>query len=198
MRTGNVLQDESNEEKTMEHIEMVEKLMEKANVSYAEAKQALENNNWDMLDALIELERQGKVHGRQSTARCTTEPEKENKGTRQESPGANKSDHSGWDEFWNGFCRLIRKGMQNHFVAQRRGETVISIPVLLLILLLCIGFWFILPLMIVGLFCECRYSFEGPDLGRKDVNDAMGKATEYADDLKASVKSGMNEDKTRQ
>ena len=27
----------------MEHIEMVEKLMEKANVSYAEAKQALEN-----------------------------------------------------------------------------------------------------------------------------------------------------------
>ena len=65
MRTGNVLQDESKEEKTMEHIEMVEKLMEKANVSYAEAKQALENNNWDMLDALIELERQGKVHGRQ-------------------------------------------------------------------------------------------------------------------------------------
>ena len=60
----------------MEHIEMVEKLMEKANVSYAEAKQALENNNWDMLDALIELERQGKVHGGQSTARCTTEPEK--------------------------------------------------------------------------------------------------------------------------
>ena len=45
----------------MEHIEMVEKLMEKANVSYAEAKQALENNNWDMLDALIELERQGKL-----------------------------------------------------------------------------------------------------------------------------------------
>jgi hypothetical protein len=198
MRTGNVLQDESKEEKTMEHIEMVEKLMEKANVSYAEAKQALENNNWDMLDALIELERQGKVHGGQGTTRCTTEPEKENKGTRQENPGANKSDHSGWDEFWNGFCRLIRRGMQNHFVAQRRGETVISVPVLLLILLLCIGFWFILPLMIVGLFCECRYSFEGPDLGRKDVNDAMGKATEYADDLKASVKSGMNEDKTRQ
>ena len=41
MRTGNVLQDESKEEKTMEHIEMVEKLMEKANVSYAEAKQSL-------------------------------------------------------------------------------------------------------------------------------------------------------------
>lgn len=88
--------------------------------------------------------------------------------------------------------------MQNSFVAQRRGETIISIPVLLLIVLLCVGFWIILPLMIVGLFCECRYSFRGPDLGRKDVNDAMGKASEYADDLKNSVKNGMDEEKKRQ
>ena len=60
----------------MEHIEMVEKLMAKANASYAEAKQALENNNWDMLDALIELERQGKVRSGAGTASYTTEPEK--------------------------------------------------------------------------------------------------------------------------
>lgn len=179
----------------MEHIEMVEKLMEKANVSYAEAKQALENNNWDMLDALIELERQGKVRSGQGTASYTTEPEKEKQGGRQQSADASRNVPNGWEEFWKGFCRLIRRGMQNHFVAERRGETLLSIPVLLLILLLCVGFWFILPLMVVGLFCECRYSFKGPDLGRKDVNDAMGKATEYADDLKESVKSGINEDK---
>lgn len=182
----------------MEHIEMVEKLMAKANVSYAEAKQALENNNWDMLDALIELERQGKVRSGAGTASYTTEPEKEKQSAQQENAGAGRKDRSGWDNFWDGFCGLIRRGMQNHFIAERRGETIISIPVLLLILLLCVGFWIILPLMIVGLFCECRYSFMGPDLGRKDVNDAMGKATEYADDLKESVKSGMNENNTRQ
>ncbi len=178
----------------MEHIEMVEKLMSKANVSYAEAKQALENNNWDMLDALIELERQGKVRTGQGAAHYTTEPEKEQQKAREEK----QDTRSGWDEFWSGFCRLIRRGMQNSFVAQRRGETIISIPVLLLIVLLCVGFWIILPLMIVGLFCECRYSFRGPDLGRKDVNDAMGKASEYADDLKNSVKNGMDEEKKRQ
>ena len=140
----------------MEHIEMVEKLMSKANVSYAEAKQALENNNWDMLDALIDLERQGKVRTGQGAAHYTTEPEKEQQKTREEK----QDTRSGWDEFWSGFCGLIRRGMQNSFVAQRRGETIISIPVLLLIVLLCVGFWIILPLMIVGLFCECRYSFQ--------------------------------------
>ena len=37
----------------MEHIDMVEKLRQKANVSYEEAKQALEKNEWDLLDALV-------------------------------------------------------------------------------------------------------------------------------------------------
>lgn len=42
-------------------LEQVEKLREKANVSYDEAKAALEAANGDMLEALINLEKQGKV-----------------------------------------------------------------------------------------------------------------------------------------
>ena len=40
-------------------LEQVEKLREKANVSYDEAKAALEAANGDMLEALINLEKQG-------------------------------------------------------------------------------------------------------------------------------------------
>ena len=40
----------------MEHFEMVEKLRQKANVSYEEAKDALEKCDWDMLDALVLLD----------------------------------------------------------------------------------------------------------------------------------------------
>ena len=42
-------------------LEKVEKIREKAQVSYEEAKQALAAAEGDLLDALIELERQGKV-----------------------------------------------------------------------------------------------------------------------------------------
>lgn len=42
----------------MTRLEMVEKLREKTGASYEEARQALENNDWDMLDALIALKRQ--------------------------------------------------------------------------------------------------------------------------------------------
>ena len=53
-----------NEERNreMEHLEKVEKLREKANVSYEEAKAALESCDWDILDALVKLESEGKVN----------------------------------------------------------------------------------------------------------------------------------------
>ena len=44
----------------MTELEKVEKLREKANVSFAEAKEALDNTGGDILDALIYLEKQGK------------------------------------------------------------------------------------------------------------------------------------------
>ncbi len=45
----------------MDNLEKVEKLREKTGVSYEEAKQALEACNYDVLDALIYLEKKGKV-----------------------------------------------------------------------------------------------------------------------------------------
>ena len=51
----------------MTHYEMVELLREKANVSYEEAKDALETANWDLLDAIVLLEREGKTQNRPSS-----------------------------------------------------------------------------------------------------------------------------------
>lgn len=40
----------------MEQLEKVEKLRARANVTYEEAKEALEASNWDLLDAMVYLE----------------------------------------------------------------------------------------------------------------------------------------------
>ena len=45
----------------MDKLEKVEKLRERANVSYEEAKAALEANDWDLLDAMVALEKSGKT-----------------------------------------------------------------------------------------------------------------------------------------
>ena len=50
----------------MDRMESVELLREKAGVSYEEAKKALEESGWDILDAIIMLERQGKLSGKEN------------------------------------------------------------------------------------------------------------------------------------
>jgi hypothetical protein len=49
--------------KDMITIEQVEKIRERANVSYEDARAALEATDGDMLEAMIHLEKQGKIPG---------------------------------------------------------------------------------------------------------------------------------------
>ena len=51
----------------MERNEMIKKLMEKAYVTHEEAQEVLEKCNWDLLDAIIYLERSGKVENNYTT-----------------------------------------------------------------------------------------------------------------------------------
>lgn len=46
---------------------MIKKLMEKAHVTYEEAQEVLEKCKWDLLDAIIYLERSGKVENNDTT-----------------------------------------------------------------------------------------------------------------------------------
>ena len=55
----------------MDHFEMVEKLRQKAQVSYEDAKSALEACDWDLLDALVYLEQQGKLQNEQKASYST-------------------------------------------------------------------------------------------------------------------------------
>ena len=55
----------------MDNFEKVEKLRERASVSYEEAKAALEESGWDILDAMVLLEKQGKTNGPQKTSYST-------------------------------------------------------------------------------------------------------------------------------
>ncbi len=45
----------------MENFDRLQQLVAKTGVGYEDAKVALENNNWDMIDAIIWLEQQGKI-----------------------------------------------------------------------------------------------------------------------------------------
>lgn len=164
----------------MTHMEMVEKLRRSANVTYEEARDALERANWDLLDAMIELERQGKI---KPGARYDTGSDSE---TGSRTVYVNRGE-SAWDKFWKGVADVCRKICRNDFQATQDDHQLLRLPIILAALLLCIGFWVLLPLMLISLFFGWRYGFCGPDFENSKINEAMGKATDAAEDIKKTL-----------
>jgi len=162
----------------MDHYEMVEKLRAKANVSYEEAKEALEATDWDILDALVLLENAGKVNSAAPNPGYTTQEKK------AAAPDSNKAQvkmdvADGLKKLWSWIKKLFSLGNTNQFIITRQGEELVAMPITVVVLLL-VFFWpFSLILLFVGLFLGARYSFRGPNINAK-VNDVMGSVQNKA------------------
>lgn len=178
-------------------LEQVEKLREYADISYDEAKVALENADGDILQALIDLERQGKVKPPQGGGKyrsegsaivSTSQPEYEESARSQSSQAGEKSAFSRNMRkllLWMG--DVLHKGNVNAFAVMKEHETIMKLPITVLVLLLIFAFWIILPLIIVGLFFGFRYLLIGPDIKSSTVNDAMNNVANAADEIKKDI-----------
>ena len=162
----------------MDNFEKVEKLREKADVTFEEAKKALEEANWDLLDAMIILEKQGKA-----------EPRKETYSTKEESTELavveepEKKERKRGNSFTDKLKVLWHKSCENYFVVERDDERIIRLPIWVFLLILIPTFEVSLIVMIVALFFGCRYSFQGK-AEMKLANDVCDRASEAADKMK--------------
>ncbi len=178
----------------MENFEKVEKLREKTGVSYEDAKKVLEQNNYDMLDAIIELERQGKVtEPKEGTYTAGADKDMENVkkfeiAQKEYENNCNRSSvREGIRKLIDFIRMLFRKSLEVQFCINKDGRKLAGIPVLVLILL--IGFfWVTLPLIIIGLFFGFTYNFTGVEKVVVDVNNVCEKASQTAENIKNEFK----------
>lgn len=176
----------------MDNLEKVEKLREKTGVTYEEAKQALEACSYDLLDAIIYLEKLGKVKGPEISSYTTDSTQKSTSEFEQAQQTYNKDCckvtlGQMMDRFFKWCGNVLKKSVECKFIVSRRGSNIINVPVLLLVIALICAFWVVIPLLIVGLFCECRYRFEGIDDITVNLNDACDKVAESVDSFKSDV-----------
>lgn len=187
-------------------LELVERLREKTNVSYGQAKQALEYSGGNLLDAIIYLEEQG-VIPREEGAYFSTRSEMpppppppseavsplvEKKG-RKEKREETKTKALRAKMIWPGdsgksvFTTLRRWLIDNELEIWRKEKPITALPVLILVLLLIFAYWLVIPVLILGLFVGFRYRFSGPDLEREDINSVMGSVADTASELSRQV-----------
>jgi hypothetical protein len=198
-------------------IEQVEKLQEKTGVSAETAREALEQAGGDLLDAVIILERKRAIpspeaggyfsshedsrhhhhhHDKSGTDAGAPNPSGK-KGHGKSAPTDSVTFGELVGRFFRWCGRIIHKGNINNFDVIKDGRNILEIPVTVLVLLLCFAFWFVVPLIIVGLFFRISYRFSGPDLGRTQVNSAMNTvadATQKAVDTVVSAAENFTRD----
>lgn len=169
---------------------MIAELAAKCNVTQEEAKAALEAGNWNKLTAgqMLENEKLRKAQEIEevvsnceaATAQAVAdEPmvdeqtEKvEQAGTTEKAEG-NRHGVSkkcccgkGMKNLGDHIRRLVACGNRNRFVVRRNDATLLELPVTVVVVLMLFAFWTCIPLLVIGLFLGCRYSFSGQDFDK--------------------------------
>lgn len=173
----------------MEKVEMVEKLRSKTNISYEEAKDALENTNWDILDAIVYLERIGKIKKPSVSTYFTNEYKevpKENLNQITESKEKKKEKFS--ESFFETICRIIDKGNTILFVIKKNNKVILKLPITVIVLLILFTFSTIILLLIVGLFFEMEFSLEGYNMENSEINKYLKSISKYIIKIKNDFK----------
>ncbi len=180
----------------MDRFELVEKLVKSTGVSYEDAKMALESSGWDLLDAAVWLEKNGRIEVKSS--HFTTDPEQQQQQAqaaeqqRQQQQQSEAPRGSYDNRYRSGNRGLIHsilskiRGilMDNELViCKQSGEIFLELPIWLAVLLLILAFWPTIIVLILVFILGFRFRLHGPDLGSDMVNNILSRAENSASDF---------------
>ena len=168
------------------NFELVEKLVNTFGVSYEKAKEALEASNWDAVDAAIYLEKD------KDAASQEQEQEKVNCNPKG-------SFNIPVDEMKEAGCNFFKTcwdflSLNTFVVKKSSGEVFLDIPIWLAALLLCAFFWPVVIILALVFVMGYRFSFSGPQLGKKHVKNTMNQVENAAEEFVEKVKNAVGPD----
>lgn len=168
------------------NFELVEKLVNTFGVSYEKAKESLEASNWDAVDAAIYLEKD------KDAASQEQEQEKVNRNPK----GSFNIPVDEMKEAGSNFFKTCWDFLAlNTFVVKKStGEVFLDIPIWLAALLLCAFFWPVVIILALVFVMGYRFSFSGPQLGKKHVKNTMNQVENAAEEFVEKVKNAVGPD----
>lgn len=149
----------------MVHYSVIEKLRKQAQVSYEDAREALEMTEWDVLDAYVWLEAKGKIGSMpwdEDQAQQENNEEKKEETMEEIRVEGTVEEKETADD--NLICRLWRMGWDNRLVARNKNGRVGSLSIWGLLFTVLIFRKFALILFLLSLVLQVKYSLEGPDM----------------------------------
>lgn len=136
---------------------MAEKLVEKCGITYEEAGEVLKEADYDLLEAMIILERRGRL-GNGVNKYSTGIMQNNYTSTRYESA----ADAESLGEFikiaWRKLCEFCRDLLKYQVVISKNGREMINFPLILAIILVCCTAGVVFAVVVISLMSGCSYS----------------------------------------
>lgn len=187
------------EEDEMDRLAKAELVREKTGATFEDAREALEACGYDVLDAIVWLEKKGRTApgGARAASYSTAAPGDDPVSAEMARAQSGYERASRENGFVKGLNRgleavknVLKKSIDVMFVVERKGRQIMTMPVLLLILLLLFAFPLVVLVLIVALFFDVRYHFEGVRPVNVDVNRMSDKVSDSVDAFKRDVMGG--------
>ncbi len=176
----------------MDKLEKVERLREHANVTYEEAKAALEQANDDLLDAMVILEKQGKVGAPEAKTYSTSYEEQKQYLSVQEKVEEQNRAYS-FGQTVKGIFIIIKDFvLHTNFLITREGKVVFNMPTWALALIVLLTAEVSIPVMLIAMLFKVRYHFEG-ERHTQTANTILNKAGSFADGLDSEIYKNKEE-----
>lgn len=141
----------------VEHHEMAEKLVEKCGITYEEAGEVLKEAGFDLLEAMIILERRGKLGGAKNNKYSTNlQPDYYVYSEKTAADAENIKEF--FSLAWQKLCEIFRDILKYQVVISKNGEDILAFPLLLAIILLCCTVGLCFLVVLITLFNGCSYS----------------------------------------
>lgn len=161
-----------------ERLEKIDLIKERANVTYQEAKEALEKNDYDVIETIIDLERQSKIKDEKKF-----EPKSEEKKTAPSEDGISKS-----------IKGLFKKSMTSSFILKDKNkEQVLKLPLLIAALLVLFTLPFSILVLILAVVFRYKLIIKHDDGKTTCFNEVIDNLNEEYDNRKEKKESETEE-----
>lgn len=173
----------------MEKLKLIDKLKDKANISYEEAKEALENSNWDILDAFLYLEEKGRVEKPSVSIFYTNEVGySEKSGEIVKIEETKYKTNNSYQGVFEVICKYIDTYNNIFLEIKKKDRLILKLPLTVVIVLLLFMFWIIIPLTIVGLFFDIKLYVYSKRVNTDKANRVLSDISEGAKIVKEKFK----------
>ena len=171
----------------MDNLEKAERLRQTANVSFEEAKAALDACGGDLLDAVVLLEKQGKTAAPGKSVYSTSFQEQTEYANVPEKVEQQKQSAPTPGKSIGKIVRFVIDFLRRtSFCISRQGEEIFRLPSWLMVILVAFSWRVSLPGGLIALLFGIRYSFAGK--ADTDIpNSVLSKAGDVADDIRSGL-----------